>query len=303
MKEFRIADCGMRIGGTAGIILALAFALLAVPCAAEAQQAGKVYRIAFVTVPTRPPDYTLAGLEAFRQVLRERGWIERKNLAIEIRTTELDKDLPEVAAQVVREKFDLIVTINDPSVLAAKGATTTIPIVMAGSGDPVALGLAGSLARPGGNVTGLTFMAAEVTGKRIELLKEIVPSLRRVAAVYNPDARDLPFTVDFVTQSEAAARALGLTLQRAELEPSSMGADRWDAALAALKKDGVGALTVTLGARYLNRAPEIAAAALKHRLATVFGFRHHVEAGGLMSAKGDVGSEVNLSLSTILSFA
>jgi len=267
-----------RIGSTAIFILALALGLLVMPVCSEGQQAGKVYRIAFVTVPTRPPATTLAGLEAFRQVLRDRGWIEGKNLAIETRTTELDKDLPEVAAQVVREKFDLIVTVNDPSVLAAKGATTTIPIVMAGSGDPVGLGLAGSLARPGGNVTGLTFMAAEVTGKRIELLREMVPGLRRVAAVYNPDARTSPFTVDFVTQSEATARALGITLQRAEV----FGADRYDAAFAALKKDGVGALTVTEGPRYLLHAPQVAAAALKHRLATVFPYREQVEAGGLM---------------------
>jgi len=191
----------------------------------------------------------------------------------------LDEDLPEVAAQVVREKFDLIVTVNNPSALAAKGATTTIPIVMAGSGDPVGAGLVGSLAHPGGNVTGLTFMAAEVTGKRIELLKEIVPGLRRVAALYNPDTRTSSFTVDFVTQSEATARALGITLQRAEV----LGVDRYDAAFAALKKDGVGALTVTEGPRYLLHAPQVAAAALKHGLATVFGFRAQVEAGGLMS--------------------
>jgi len=253
----------------------LTLALLAAPLTVEAEQAGNIYRIAFLTIPTRPPATTLAGLEAFRQVLRDLGWIEGKNLVIEIRSTELDTDLPEVAAQVVREKFDLIVTANNPSALAATGATTNIPIVMAVSSDPVETGLVSSLAHPGRNVTGLTFMTAE-------LLNESVPGLRRVAAVYNPDARTLLFTVKFVTQSEATARALGITLQRAELEPL-MSADRWDAALAALKEDGVGALTVTEGPRFLRRAPEIAAAALKHGLATVFAFRAHVEAGGLMS--------------------
>jgi putative ABC transport system substrate-binding protein len=265
----------------------LTLALLAAPLAVEAGKAGKIYRIAFLTIPTRPPATTLAGLEAFRQVLRDLGWIEGKNLVIEIRSTELDKDLPEVAAQVVREKFDLIVTANNPSALTATGATTSIPIVMAVSSDPVETGLVSSLAHPGRNVTGLTFMTAEVTGKRIALLNESVPGLRRVAAVYNPDARTLLFTVKFVTQSEATARALGITLQRAELEPL-MSADRWDAAVAALKEDGVGALTVTEGPRFLRRAPEIAAAALKHGLATVFAFRAHVEAGGLMSYGVDV---------------
>jgi putative ABC transport system substrate-binding protein len=283
MRRFRMAKCGLRIGLTALFILVLALALLVVPPAVEAQQAGKTYRIAFVTVPTRPPAPFFPNQEAFRQVLRDRGWIEGKNLAIETRTTELEKDLPEVFAQVVREKFDLIVTVNDQSALAAKGATTSIPIVMAISNDPVGSGIVSSLARPGVNVTGLTLMAAEIAGKRIEFLKEIVPGLRRVAAVYNPIYRTLPQTVDFVTQSEATARALGMTLQRAELEPSSMGADRWDAALAALKKGGVGALTVMEGPRFQLRASEIAAAALKHGLATVFPSRDQVEAGGLMS--------------------
>jgi len=287
MTQFRMSNGEFRIGSTATFIVALALGLLVSPLAVEAQQAGKMYRIAFVAFPTRPPAVSLAGLEAFRHVLGDRGWIEGKNVVIEIRSTELDKDLPEVAAQVVREKFDLIVTGNNPSALAAKEATTSIPIVMAVSGNPVGAGLVGSLARPGGNVTGLALMAAEVTGKRIELLKEIVPRLRRVAAVYNPDTATSTFSVDFVTQSEATARALGITLQRAELDPL-MGANQWDAAFAALKKDGVGAVTVMEGPRYQLRAPEIAAAALKHGLATVFGFRAHVEAGGLMSYGTDV---------------
>ena len=296
MRQFRntqrVPDCacpppqrvrrGLRIGTATIFILALALGVLPAPLAVEAQQAGKTYRIAFVTFPARPPAPFFLNQEAFRQVLRDRGWIEGKNLAIETRTTELDKDLPEVAVQVVREKFDLIVTVNDPSALAAKRATTSIPIVMAISGDPIRYGIVSSLARPGGNVTGLSLMTVEVTGKRIEFLKEIVPGLRRVAAVYNPIFRTLPQTVDFVTQSEATARALGMTLQVAELDPS-MGADRWDAALAALKKGGVGALTVAEGPRFQLRASEIAAAALKHGLATVFPSRDQVEAGGLIS--------------------
>ena len=287
MRTFRIANFEYRIGSTAILIVALALGLLVVPVCSEAQQAGKMYRIAYVTVPTRPPAVSLAGLEAFRHVLGDRGWVEGKNVEIEIRSTELDKDLSEVVAQVVREKFDLIVTTNNPSALAAKGATTTIPIVMAVSVDPVGGGLVGSLAHPGGNVTGLTLMAAEVTGKRIELLTEMVPGLRRVAALYNPVGRTFPVTVAWVNQSEATARALGITLQRAELDPL-IHADRWDAAFAALKKDGVGALTVVEGPRFILQTPQIAAAALKHGLATVFPYREQVEAGGLMSYGADL---------------
>ena len=277
-----MANGECRIGSTALFILALALALLAAPLAVEAQQAGKMYRIAFLTVPTRPPATTLAGLEAFRHVLRDLGWIEGKNVGVEMRTAESAKKVPEVFAQVVREKFDLIVTSNTDAALHAKKATTTIPIVMAVSADAVGGGVVDSLARPGGNITGLTLIGPEVAGKRIELLKEIVPGLRRVAAVSNPDFRDFPVTVAFVTQSEATAHALGLTLQRAELDPL-MGADRWDPALAALKKDGVGAVTVMEGPNYLIAAPQIAAAAVKHGLATGFPFREQVEAGGLMS--------------------
>ena len=252
-------------------------ALLAAPLAVEAQQPGKMYRIAYVTYPTPPPPSAFAGVEGFRHVLRDLGWIEGKNVVIEMRTAESDKNLPEVAAQVVREKFDLIVTSNTPAALAAKGATTTIPIVMAVACDPVECGVVGSLAHPGGNVTGLTLITSEVAGKRIELLKEIVPGLRRVAALY--PGGTFCVTVAFVTQSEATARALGITLQRAEV----IGFDRYDAAFAALKKDGVGAVTVVEGPRYILQAPQIAAAALKHGLATVFPYREQVEAGGLMS--------------------
>jgi len=169
--------------------------------------------------------------------------------------------------------------------MAAKGATTTIPIVMTGTCDPVECGVVGGLAHPGGNVTGTTVITSEVAGKRIEFLREIVPGLRRVAALpYGHDT--FCVRVVWLTQSEATARALGITLQRPKLDPW-MSADQWDAAFAALKKDGVGAVTVMEGPVYGLQAPQIAAAALKHGLPTVFPNRSQVEAGGLMSYGAD----------------
>jgi putative ABC transport system substrate-binding protein len=282
MKRLRIADCGLRIGAPAIIILSLALALLAAPLAVEAQQAGKTHRIAFVHFPTRLTTTSAAGLDALRQVLRDLGRIEGKDFVIELRLAESEEKLPEMSAQVVRENFDLILTTNTLAAIAVKGATTTIPMVMAGTCDPVECGVVGgNLAHPGGNITGSTVITSEVAGKRIEFLKEMVPGLRRVVALpWGPE--DFCVRVVWLTQSEAMARALGITLQRPKLDPW-MSAEQWDAAFAALKKDGVGAVTVMEGVPYGVQAPQIAAAAVKHRLPTVFPFRVQVEAGGLMS--------------------
>ena len=279
MKRFPIADFRLWIGAPAIFIVALALALLAAPLAVGAQQAGKVYRIAYVTFPASPAPFILTGLQAFRHALRDLGWIEGQNVVIEMRTGVSGKNLQEVFAQVVREKFDLIVTSSTPSALAAKGATTTIPIVMAEACDPLVCGVVDSLAHPGGNVTGLALMASEVAGKRIEFLKEIVPGLRRVAAIGGPGTKAFCAGVAILTQYEATARALGITLQAVEL----IGVDRYDAAFAALKKDGVGALAMAEGPGIDVESPQIAAAALKHGLATVFPYGAQVQTGGLMS--------------------
>jgi putative ABC transport system substrate-binding protein len=214
--------------------------------------------------------------------MRDLGWSEGRDFGIEVRLAASEEKLPEMAAQVVREKFDLIVVSNTLAATAVKGATTTIPIVMTGACDPVECGVVGgNLARPGGNVTGNTIITSEVAGKRIEFLKELVPGLRRVAALpYGDDT--FCVRVVWLSQSEATARALGLALERPKLDPW-MSAERWDAAFAALKKDGVGAITVMEGPIYALQAPQIAATALKHMLPTVFPFRVQVEAGGLMS--------------------
>jgi putative ABC transport system substrate-binding protein len=152
---------------------------------------------------------------------------------------------------------------------------------MAGTCDPVACGVVGSLAHPGGNVTGITIITSEVAGKRVEFLKEAVPGLKRIAALTYGDDTFCVATV-WMHQSEATARALGITLQRTHPD-SGMTAEQWDVAFAALRKDGVGAVTVIEGPIYLIQAPQIAAAALKHGLATAFAFRPQAEVGGLMS--------------------
>jgi putative ABC transport system substrate-binding protein len=261
------------------LVPAVALLALVAPLAAGAQApSGKVHRIAILAYPSVPAPQAVAGIEAFRRGLRELGWVEGRNIVIEVRPTERER-LDEAAARIVSERFDLIVTVAVPSALAAKKATATIPIVMATSADPVGSGVVASLARPGGNVTGLTLVMQELTSKRLALLKELVPRLGRVAALYPEAAASLPFIVQWVTENERAAKVLGLTLRPvAWKEPVD-----WGATFAAVKRDGFRALTVVESPVASARAPEIAAAALRHRLPTVFGLRAHVEAGGLMA--------------------
>jgi putative tryptophan/tyrosine transport system substrate-binding protein len=200
---------------------------------------------------------------------------------LEARPGASEEKLPKVSAQVVREKFDLVVVTNTLAAMAVREATTTVPIVMAGTCDPVECGVVGSLAHPEGNVTGIKIITSDVAGKRVELPKEAVPGLKRIAALpYGHDT--FCIRTVWMNQSEATARALGITLQRTHLDPR-MSAEQWDAAFAALRKDGVGAVTVMEGTLFVLHAPQIVAAALKHGLPTAFAFRPQAVAGGLMS--------------------
>jgi putative ABC transport system substrate-binding protein len=255
--------------------------LLALPFPARAQQAKKVPRIGYLS--NNDPATESARAEAIRQALRERGYIEGQNIAIEYRYAEGKRDrFPDLAAELVRLKVDIIVVAGgDPAVRAAKNATKTIPIVMTGGGvDPVVAGLVESLAQPGGNVTGITNLSGELGGKRLELLKEAVPKLARVAVLYDPA---IPGSLREVKEDlPVAARALRLTIKFWEVR----GTDDFDRVFAALKKERPDGLYPAPSALITANGKRIADFALKSRLPSMLN-RGAVEAGGLMSYGAD----------------
>src|SRR5229473_821547 len=207
-------------------------AVFAWPFAARAQQSGKVYRIAYFSAgtsdPVAAPDAGVM-LKALHESLHELGWIEGKNFVFEYRYAEnrLDR-LPELAAELVHLKVDVIVGVGTLAPLAAKRATTTIPIVMAAAGDPLGSGLVASLARPGGNVTGMSLMAPDLGAKRLELLKEVLPRLSRVAVLWNADN---PYSVLVFKETQAGGRTLGIEVRSLEVR----GPDDFDSAFEAAR--------------------------------------------------------------------
>jgi putative tryptophan/tyrosine transport system substrate-binding protein len=254
-------------------VLALSALLLDLSVSAEAQQPTKVPRIGLLlqAPPTEPQ------VEAFRQGLRDLGYIEGKNILTEYRHTEGKPDrLPRFAAELVRLKVDVIVVSGALATSAAKDATREIPIVMAVSGDPVGSGHIASLGRPGGNITGLTNLAPELGGKRLELLKEVIPGLSRVAIVSDPTN---PIFKLQLGEIESAAQALKLQLQIMEVrEP-----DDFDSAFGAAKKSRAGALG-TLASAFLSAYRQrLVDAAEKSRLPAMYHNSGFVEVGGLMS--------------------
>jgi len=259
--------------------------LLALSFPAEAQQPKKVPRIGYLASADPARDSTRA--EGIRQGLSELGYIEGQNIAIEYRYAEGKVDrAPELAAELVRLKVDVIVVAGgNRLVLAAKNATKTIPIVMTGGGtDPIEAGLVEGLARPGGNVTGLTNLAGELGGKRLELLKEAVPKVARVAVLYEPASA--PANVNDVKEVlPVAARALRLTIQPWEVR----AADDFDKVFAAIGKQRPDGLYVTgAGALINTNVKQTVGFALKSRLPSMYSNRQFVEAGGLMSYGADL---------------
>ena len=255
---------------------------MALPFPARAQQPKKVPRIGYLSPSDPASESTRA--EAIRLALRERGYIEGQNIAIEYRYAEGKRDrFPELAAELVRLKVDIIVVAGGATpIRAAKNATKTIPIVMAGPGaDPVEAGLVESLARPGGNVTGITNLNRELGGKRLELLKEAVPKLARVAVLYDPAVRGSVFEVKEVLP--VAARALRLTIQPWEVRD----ADDFEKVFAALSKQRPDGLYVHAGPLMRANRKRIVGFALKSRLPSMYGTRESVDAGGLMSYGAD----------------
>jgi putative tryptophan/tyrosine transport system substrate-binding protein len=258
-------------------------ALLFVLCfPAAAQQPKKVPRIGYLA--GQDPARESSPSEAIRLALRELGYIEGQNISIEYRYAEGRRDrFPELAAEAVRLKLDIIVVAGgSEAVRAVKNATKTIPIVMVGRGiDPVEAGLVESLARPGGNVTGLTNLATELGAKQLELLKEAVPKLTRVAVLYEPASRTNVLQVKEVLP--VAARALRLTVQPWEVRV----ADGFERVFAALNKQPPDGLFVTAGGLMSANLKRIAGLALKSRLPSVYQSREFVDAGGLMSYGAD----------------
>jgi putative tryptophan/tyrosine transport system substrate-binding protein len=263
--------------------LALGAILLALCVSAEAQQPKKIARIGYLS--NTEPGRESARAEAIRLALRERGHIEGQNIAIEYRYAELKLDrLPELASELVHLKVDIIVAAGGAvTVRAAKNATNTIPIVMTGGGDdPIKAGLIESLARPGGNVTGITNLTGELAGKRLELLKEAVPKVARIAVLYNPVTPGGVRAVKEVLPT--AALALGLTIRSWEVRDAN-GFERVFAALNKERPDGLYVLTSALMGANRNRIVDFT---LKSRLPSMWGNREFVDAGGLMSYDADL---------------
>lgn len=259
--------------------LALVFGVLgfgALPRAASAQQPGKVYRVGYLSTPTR--ESVERGVEAFLRKLRELGWIEGRNLVIEYRWAEGDvARLPELAADLIRDNVDLIVAPAGSAALAAKRATSSVPIVMIFPSDPVQLGLVADLRRPGANVTGTTFTPdAEIFGKQLEILKTAFPRASRVAVLWNP--ADASFEVQ-ATPVEVAARSLAIRLQHVE----ARGPEQFENAFGAMARERADALLVSGSSTFLAHRARLAELALRGRVPTMVSFREMVEAGGLMA--------------------
>ena len=260
-------------------VVVLALARLAAPLAAEAQPAGKSPQIGLLS-PFSPSD-TALWHQAFRQGLRDLGWVEGKNITIEYRHADgRNERLPDLVADLVRLKVAVIVTSVTPDALAAKSATATIPIVMAAPGDPVVTGLVQSLARPGGNITGLSQMAPELIGKRLELLKEIVPKLSRVAVLWNPPDR---MSALGWKEIQAPARTLGVQLHSLEVRsPNDL-----DRAFEDATKARVGALVIMPNPVFVTNLRRVAELATKGRLPSVFHLTEFADAGGLVAFGAD----------------
>lgn len=254
------------------LILALGAGALVAPFRSHAQQQGKVWRIG-VLVPGAKSGWTPM-VEAFRSGLRDLGYVEGKNISIEYRWADNRYDrLPAFAAELVRLKVDVIVTNATPGVGAARGATTTIPIVMAAIGDPVISGFISNLSRPGANITGSTFFGKEILVKRLELLKEALPGLRRVAFL-----NDQAVPRDYLTALENAARAMKILLESFDLA----NADALEGAVAAIGKNQIEGIVVIETPMLISVGARIGAAAFKHQIAAI-GFKEVVQGGGLMA--------------------
>jgi len=262
-------------------VLTLCAMLSALCFSAQAQQTGKVPRIGFLDPSTASG--TAGLLEAFWQEMRKLGWIEGKNITVEYRYAEQKTErLPDLAADLVRLKVDLIVVASTVPALAAKSATTTIPIVMTNAGDPVAAGLVASLARPGGNVTGNSGLSTQLNTKRLEILKDAIPRLSRVGLLRPPGTtigQDLQ-----LKEIRPAAVALKLKLEEIDTQADARGLE---SAFQTAKQKQVGAIMTTANLRFFAERKRIVELAGRHRLPAIYWQKEFVDEGGLMSYGAD----------------
>jgi putative ABC transport system substrate-binding protein len=249
--------------------------LLAAPLAIEAQQAGRIPRIGFLATPSA--EFIKGRVAAFEQALRELGYVSGKSIVIEYRYADgRFERLPNLATELVRLRVDILVAVGAPAAHAAKNATSVIPIVIGNAADPVGTGLVASLARPGGNITGLSDFNLGVVTKRLELLKQVVPTASRVAVLLNPAN---PTNPPQLKEIQTVAPALGVTLLALEAKTS----DDIAPAFAVMKSERPGALLVMGDLMFGTHQRWIAELALKSRLPTIWAMKENADAGGLMS--------------------
>jgi putative ABC transport system substrate-binding protein len=248
------------------------------PLAARAQQPAKIPRIGFLKLGLASAYANW--VEALQTGLRERGYIKGRNIVIEFRWAETVDQLPELAADLVRMNVDVIFALASTETEAARQATKTIPIVFGSHADPVGLGHVASLAQPGGNLTGLTVVQTDLTAKALELLKEAVPQVTRIGALFNPAAPSHRPTLQAL---ETAGEKLGVQLLMAPVRT----VDDFDGAFATMARERVGGFFVSTEAVTVSNRARLAGLALKHQLPGMFGVRDNVEAGGLMSYAPD----------------
>ena len=263
----------------ASVILALA--LLAAPLVVEAQQGGKVRRIGVLTISSEQPQRELA--DAFRRGLAELGYVEGQNIVIEYRSAQgMAERFPDLFAELARLEVDLILSVGGtPVARAAKQANVTIPVIVPAMGDPVGDGVVVSLAHPGGNITGSTFLGPALVPKRIELLKEAIPGLSRVAALWHPRAYGDRTMAEMLKEAEAAGQKLGVKLQLLE----ARSANDFARAFSAMTREHVRALVVLPSPMFYGEHQRIVELALTSRLPAIFAFREAADAGRPTSSK------------------
>jgi putative ABC transport system substrate-binding protein len=254
------------------LISAAAVSPLARPLAARAQRGGKLHHIGFLRVGPPPPSF----IEPLRLRLNELGYVEGKNIAFDYGIAQNVQQLPELAADFVRRKVDVLVASGTPAVIPARNATSAIPVLFIAAIDPVATGVVASLARPGGNVTGMTAVFSDLTGKRLEFLKEMLPTLTRVALLTRPAN---PGHYQYVQQTQIAARIL-----RVELEVLAVNSpDDFEPAFRRAADAGVTALIQIDDAMLTAHRQRLVELANRHRIPGAYGFREFVEIGGFMA--------------------